>query len=421
MVTRRTSRNPAKKVLTVALLALAATSSVTSGAKCYPKNPAVPSVTPAPDTGETPSVDFGFTGSQQNDPTQGSAGAPTTESSGAETPTTGSSGAETPTTESSGVETPTTESSGAETPTTESSGTGQNEDTEVTQGSAAQTQGSSAEQTGNSTSTGGGEHATFGKKTSTGTCVTGDPETYVTREQIDWVWKNNMNAYVPQFENLIFDQLVTNKGKLQYCVRWDTDVKLEKATASKFQDMLTKQINLWNEWLVGYECWPIDKIDIEITGWAVKDKSIMDWTDDTLGTIYEGDLDPEGIPKCPDACYKHQNKAASADTSGCKGKPFDMSFWPSTKPGDGAIGTGGDWGQRVEINDMLASMDQDHMLVLLHEMGHGFGLPEMYVDKNKPAGYPACVMDSDAKLTPGDGWLLRVILENIKSRYSFGK
>ncbi|OWZ06685.1 Neutral zinc metallopeptidase [Phytophthora megakarya] len=228
-----------------------------------------------------------------------------------------------------------------------------------------------------------------------------------------------MNKYVPQFKNLIFDQLVTNKGKLQYCVRWDNDHKLEKATASKFQEMLTRQMNLWNEWLAGYECWPYEKIDIEITSWAVKDKSIMDWSDDSLGTIYEGILDDEGIPKCPDECYKHQNQAASADTSGCKSKPFDMSLWPSEKPGDGAIGTGGDWGQRVEINDMLNTMDQDHMMVLLHEIGHGFGLPEMYVAENKPAGYPACVMDDDLRLKDGDGWLLRVILENIKSRYSF--
>ncbi|KAE9227353.1 hypothetical protein PF002_g13854 [Phytophthora fragariae] len=151
----------------------------------------------------------------------------------------------------------------------------------------------------------------------------------------------------------------------------------------------------------------------------------MDWSDDSLGTIYEGILDDEGSPKCPDECYKHQDQAASADTSGCKGKPLDMSLWPSEKPGEGAIGTGGDWGQRVEVNDMLNTMGQEHMMnstlmmVLLHEIGHGFGLPEMYVAENKPAGYPANVMDESFTLTDGDGWLLRSVLENIKSRYNF--
>ncbi|POM63961.1 Neutral zinc metallopeptidase [Phytophthora palmivora] len=420
MATRPAFCNPAKTVLTVALLALAVTSSVTSGAKCYPKTPAsVPSVTPAPDiVEETPSTSFG---SQETDlPTQSSTEAPTTESSSFEAPTTESSSFETPATESSSFETPATQSSSDE-DAGQNPAEGSTESSDVSQGSSTETQGSSTEQTGNSTSTSTGEHATFGKITSSsGACVTGDPETFVTREDVDWVWKNNMAEYVPQFKNLIFDQLVTNKGKLQYCVRWDNDKKLEKAVASKFQDMLTKQMDLWNQWLAGYECWPFDKIDIEIVAFAVKDKSIMDWSDDSLGTIYEGILDAEGSsPKCPDECYKHQGQAASADTSGCKGKPFDMSLWPSTKPGDGAIGTGGDWGQRVEVNDMLATMDQDHMMVLLHEIGHGFGLPEYGPGSHD--GYPACVMDNDLKLTDGDGWLLRVVLENIKSRYSFSK
>ncbi|GMF80230.1 unnamed protein product [Phytophthora fragariaefolia] len=230
-----------------------------------------------------------------------------------------------------------------------------------------------------------------------------------------------MAKYVPDFKNLlIFDQVVTNKGRLSYCVRWDNDQKLTKAVASKFQSMIEKQMNLWNRWLVGYECWPYEKIDISVVGFAVRDKSIMDWDDDSLGTVYEGILDAEGSPKCPDECYKHPGQAASADTSRCQGKPFDMSQWPSKKPADDdAVGTGGDWGQRVEVNDMLNAMDNEQMDVLLHEIGHGFGLPEMYVDGNKPAGFPKCVMDLGYTLTDADGWLLRSVLENIKSRYNF--
>ncbi|KAE8971824.1 hypothetical protein PF011_g25886 [Phytophthora fragariae] len=209
-----------------------------------------------------------------------------------------------------------------------------------------------------------------------------------------------MSKYVPQFNNLIFDQIVTNKDHLSYCVRWDNEQKLTKAVASKFQAMIQSQMNLWNQWLAGYDCWPYQKIDISVVGFAVRDKSVMDWSDDSLGTIYEGIMDDEGSPKCPDECYKHQDQAAK-------------------KPGEGAIGTGGDWGQRVEVNDMLNTMGQEHMMVLLHEIGHGFGLPEMYVAENKPAGYPANVMDESFTLTDGDGWLLRSVLENIKSRYNF--
>lgn len=265
------------------------------------------------------------------------------------------------------------------------------------------------------------KQATFGDVTSaSGQCVMGNPNGEgLTREMVDEVWTRTMKDYIPPFKNLIFDQLITNQGKLSYCVRWDNDQKLTKAVASKFQEMLNRQMNLWHRWLVGYQCWPLEKVEITVVAFAVRDKSIMDWTDDSLGTIYEGVLDAEGSPQCPEECYKHQGQADQADTSACKNEPFDMSLWPSTKPGEGAIGTGGDWGQRVEVNDMLKVMDEDEMLVLLHEIGHGFGLPEMYEAKNKPADYPPCVMDNNPTLTHGDGWLLRSVLEHIKSRFDF--
>jgi hypothetical protein len=400
MKTHRTSRISALIVLlTIALLTFAVTNPVTSAAKCSPSKS---KKTPAPATPSTP---------EATTPEEMPAKA---ESGGSSLPT-----LEAPATQPGSYEVPQTPkdiSPAAQIPAEEFSGSsGQASSTPT----PASTDGPSGP--GKSApSTSSKEHATFGDITSaSGKCVVGDPNEYVTRKDIDWVWENTMKKYIPTFTNLIFDQLVTNNGSLSYCVRWENDKKLTKTVASKLQAMLEKQINLWNNWLVGYNCWPFDKIDITVVGFAVRDKSIMDWSDDSLGTIYEGILDAEGSPMCPDECYMHKGQATSADTSACKGKPFDISLWPSTQPGEEAVGTGGDWGQRVEINDMLNTMDDDQMMVLLHEMGHGFGLPEMYLAENKPSGFPACVMDEDSKLTHGDGWLLRSIFENIKSRYNF--
>ncbi|KAF1775213.1 Metallopeptidase, catalytic domain [Phytophthora cactorum] len=236
------------------------------------------------------------------------------------------------------------------------------------EGSSAETPSTS----GNST----GEHATFGDVTSgSGKCVVGDPNAYITKADADWVWTQRMSKYVPQFKNYIFDQLVNNKGKLSYCVRWDSTNKLSKTT-----------------------------IEVKIVGWATRDASLFDWKDDSLGTIYTTEKDADGVPQCPEACYKHKDFAADADTSSCKGEPFDMSLWPTMGQGGGAVVTG------------------EQLIIVAHEIGHGFGLPDFYETTDQPnEDFPVCVMKagSSPKVTPGDGWMLRRVLEHIKSRYKF--
>ncbi|KAF1327909.1 hypothetical protein FI667_g7249, partial [Globisporangium splendens] len=256
------------------------------------------------------------------------------------------------------------------------------------------------------------------KKTSTGKCVTGDPSTsYISKAYVDWIWNNRMKSYVPGFKNYIFDQLMTNNGKLSYCVRWESTNKLTKATASKFKAMLERQYAQWNKWLIGYGCWPFSKIEIEMVGIAVKDKSLIDWTDNSLGTIHVGVLDAGGVPQCPDACYKHRNFEASSDTSACKGKPFDISLWPTLGQGGGA---GGDWGQRIDASSMLSTLDADSSVIVAHEIGHGFGLPDFYQESEKPGpDMPKMIMEAGASMsvTEGDGWLIRRAWENVRMRY----
>jgi hypothetical protein len=270
--------------------------------------------------------------------------------------------------------------------------------------------------TSTSTST---DHATFGTITSAdGECVIGDPAEYISAEYVDWEWDNRMSTYVPPFMNYIFDQLHTNNGALTYCIRWDSTEALSKTVASKFEAMLNRQFKAWNQWLIGYDCWPFDEIDVTVVGFAVRDASLLDWSDDSLGKIYEGVLDSDGIPQCPTECYKHQNFEASSDTSACEGTPFDMSLWPTLDMGGGA---GGDWGQRVDAAGMLSTIDDDQLVIVAHEIGHGFGLPDFYETTDKPADdFPVCIMDAGTSMTitPADGWMLRRVYEHISDRYS---
>uniref|UniRef100_H3GN36 Neutral zinc metallopeptidase, Zn-binding site n=1 Tax=Phytophthora ramorum TaxID=164328 RepID=H3GN36_PHYRM len=325
----------------------------------------------------------------------------------------------------------TAQSTASSSNTATSTASSSNTASSATQGGSDATQGGSdATQTsGNSTSS--GNHATFGTVTSkSGECVIGNPNAYVSTADIDWIWENRIgpdaptrdaNWNVADNKNWIMDHIVHNKGSLNYCVRWDSTKKLSKTVASKFKAMLERQYAAWNEWLIGYGCWPYDEIKVNLVGFAVKDASLLDWTDDSLGTITVGDLDSEGVPQCDQSCYRFYDVGLQTwtDTSSCKGEPFDLSLWP--KQGlEGGFGY--DWGQEVNLENMLSTVDEDQLVIVAHEIGHGFGLPDFYEDADKPnAQWPSCIMmaGSSMTVTPSDGWMLRRVLEHIKSRYNF--
>jgi len=264
-------------------------------------------------------------------------------------------------------------------------------------------------------------HATFGTVTSgSATCVVGDPAEYISTSDINWIYTNRMATDVVASKALIFDQIHANKGSLDYCVRWDSTDKLSLETAKKFQSALERQYKAWNNWLIGYDCWPYDEIKINMVGVAVRDASLLDWTDDSLGKIYVGDLDADGVPQCPNACYKHLNGGLHDDTTECSGTAFDLTLWP-TLGLEGGFGSW--WGENINAQNFLENIDEEELQILSHEIGHGFGLPDFYdnVDfpDSDPTDFPKCIMEAGASMTvtPGDGWMLRRAWENVKPRY----
>ncbi|KAE9100023.1 hypothetical protein PF006_g23002 [Phytophthora fragariae] len=292
-----------------------------------------------------------------------------------------------------------TSSTASSADTASSSTTGQSTASSSTTAQSATQEGSDATQT-STNSTSSGAHATFGTITSkSGECVIGNPNTYVSAADIDWVWTNRIGPNAPVREanwkvldnkNWIMDHIVENKGTLNYCVRWDSTEPLSKSTASKFKAMLERQYAAWNHWLVGYDCWPYNEIKVNVVGFAVKDASLLDWTDDSLGPI-----------------------------TGVQGRAFCLTLWP--KQGlEGGFGY--DWGQEVNLENMLSTLDQDELVIVAHEIGHGFGLPDFYETEDQPnAQWPKCIMmaGSSMAVTDSDGWMLRRVLEHLKPRYNF--
>ncbi|ETK75271.1 hypothetical protein L915_18101 [Phytophthora nicotianae] len=153
----------------------------------------------------------------------------------------------------------------------------------------------------------------------------------------------------------------------------------------------------WNEWLVGYDCWLLKSLVVKIGGWATRGATLFDWSDNSLGTIYSTEKDADGVPQCPEACYKHKDFATNAETSACKGVPFDMSLWPTLCQGGGA---GGDWGQRIDEDAMISSINEEQVVMVAHEIGHVFGLADFYETIDQPnEDFPVCIMKAGSSRT----------------------
>ncbi|KAG3142261.1 hypothetical protein PI124_g17387 [Phytophthora idaei] len=273
---------------------------------------------------------------------------------------------------------------------------------------------------------------TFGKITSkSGECVVGSPTEYTSETYLDWVWEHRIgpnadtsdkaNWNVMANKNFLMDKFVHNKGSINYCVRWDSSTTLSKNVASKFQGILERHYNKWNKWLEGYNCWPFTELKVNMVGWAAKDKSQFQWADNSLGPFYEGSVGSDGAPQCPDECYRFYDNVNNrwSDTSACTGEPFDVSFWLKE---DIPYGFGYDWGQEVSLNDTMNNLDEENIMFIGHEIGHGFGLPDFYGLETKPSkDFPNSIMMaySSSTITPSDGWMLRRILDHVRDRYSF--
>lgn len=156
------------------------------------------------------------------------------------------------------------------------------------------------------------------------------------------------------------------------CVRWESDTPVTQAQRDQIATKTAEQYQLWFEWLYGYDNFPFSNIDVSIVGWAVRDESLLEGSTDGID-VYTN-TDSEGAPECLPACGRFFNQ--DGDYSGCPGgeeRHYDQSLWLTDGFGGGA---GGDWGQRMGREYFMDSIGQEQMTILLHEMGHTFGLDD---------------------------------------------
>ncbi|KAF5011798.1 hypothetical protein FDECE_2088 [Fusarium decemcellulare] len=219
------------------------------------------------------------------------------------------------------------------------------------------------------------------------------------------VWDHCLETYSDAlgFKNYGWDQVIAGKGQLNMCVRWESSESVTAEQRTQVAEALQESYNKWFKWVSGWDNFPYESVKINVVGWAVKDKSLLQGSTDGID-VYT-DTDAEGIPQCAESCgrFFHQD----GDYSGCSGgadRHYDQSLWLTDGMSGGA---GGDWGQRIGREYMMGALGSSNIHILLHEMGHTFALDDFY--DWTPTGVTSFIMNagSASEITDFDGWMYR--------------
>lgn len=260
-------------------------------------------------------------------------------------------------------------------------------------------------------STTGGEVASSGSDV-TAPCDYSDPPPAVAA-WIDESWDSELGNNIRNRSAWMLDNIMQGEGEINICVRWGATSAPTADAKAKVAGAAERWMNDWFTALGGYGCFPYpDGVKVKVTGWAVRPGQ-ESWVSDLDSSIkVYTETDPDGEPKCPDACsfftnWEHQFPNCAG------GEAFHTDYWiwvSDDLPGEGAAAVGGDWGLRMPVDSFLDRLDRDGDLVIEHEIGHGFGFQDYYSwTGSTPEGGSLMIVGSTNMQTPtvADVWLLR--------------
>jgi hypothetical protein len=278
------------------------------------------------------------------------------------------------------------------------------------------------------------------------------------RENFEWLWNERMpRENSTRTANLIFDQVFAGEGSINWAVRWESNRPVTLAERRNVETMLQELTREWFEPLAGYECWPFDDVTVRTVGWSVHDAALIvdrqpdeqiwvnrdhfephNWTDGRPATTPLMSSPPAALSR-----FVHFRNGAEFRATGERryqypgglDARFDMILWASSAS-FGAAGHGGDWGTRMGDSAIVraANGDAGQRGVVLHEIGHGFGLYDFYgaVGTDRPPatscgaafgrGELSSVMivgtGSSRTLTPYDEWMIRYWYSMVRDRHA---
>ncbi|MEC0181057.1 discoidin domain-containing protein [Paenibacillus peoriae] len=259
----------------------------------------------------------------------------------------------------------------------------------------------------------------------TGDSTLADMPAYL-KSSVEWVWKNRMlTEGSTNRKNIIFDQIFAGKGTLNYVVRWQSSKRVTLKQRQDIAKMLDRQMNHWTEHLQGYDGWPYKNIKVKVVGWAVADPSLLldkqpdeviytDTITDVLASEQPGI--PAALPVAPNEISRFEHFTdPNYSYPGGLDKRFDMYLWATENFGGGA---GGDWGQRMNDDYILSTVNADEIQITEHEIGHGFGLNDFYEEHERPpGGFPTNTImwaGNSNHITDWDIWMLRYTWSQLK-------
>ena len=123
------------------------------------------------------------------------------------------------------------------------------------------------------------------------------------------VWDHEMSTYNNPlgFKNFGYDQIMANKGYLNFCVRWESSTPVTEAQRAQVEVALQRSQKKWIDKLVGFDGFPYASVPVKVVGWAVKDASLLQGS--TSGIDVTVNNIREGAPECNAACgrFFHQD------------------------------------------------------------------------------------------------------------------
>jgi hypothetical protein len=236
-------------------------------------------------------------------------------------------------------------------------------------------------------------------------------------------WDAQLGNNIRSRKAWLLDNVMLSKGTIHVCVRWGATSPVPDALRMNLASTTERWFNDWFRSLQGYGCFPYgDGIKVKITGWAVKPgmETLLGTLDPAIPVYTE--RDPEGEPKCPDACssfvhWDHQ-------FNGCQGgdaNHHDYWLWFDDRlpGGGGAAAVGGDWGLRMPTSTFVNAFERPSFQIVEHEMGHGFGFQDYYDwTGSKPNGGSIMIVGSTSNAAPtaADQWLLKYTWKQMKQQ-----